>query len=197
MSGTGKIMNLLNDSGPQGRRYKCLIRGTFSRYGICSLHLRDLSHDIPLHRSYNESGRQDGIRWKGLECWLKLARECICFGVFGVTVNWNRVKKRAHLACLWLSLLALQRYSRLRWSVRTEKGNLDPSSQCRHLSKAVFVASCSRFPTSSFCSACVRSRHRGKVWVDCHDVVKGLPLHLCWRHLSVPKTHVQDLGDAV
>ncbi len=45
--------------------------------------------------------------------------------------------------------------------------------------------------------ACVRSRHRGKAWVDCHDVVKGLPLHLCWMHLSLPQTHFQDSGDAV
>ncbi len=45
--------------------------------------------------------------------------------------------------------------------------------------------------------ACVRSRHGGKAWVDCHDVVKGLPLHLCWRHLSLPQTHIQDPGDAV
>ncbi len=67
MSGTGKIMNLLNDSGPQGRRYKCLVGWTFSRYGICALRLRDLSHDNPLHRSYNESGRQDQIK-KRLKC---------------------------------------------------------------------------------------------------------------------------------
>ncbi len=64
---TGKIMNLLNDSGPQGRRYKCLVGWTFSRYGICALRLRDLSHDNPLHRSYNESGRQDQIK-KRLKC---------------------------------------------------------------------------------------------------------------------------------
>ncbi len=95
-------MNLLNDSGPQGRRYKCPVEWTFSRCGICALRLRNLSHDISQHHS----------------------------------------------------------------SVRLDL-------------------------------ACVRSRHSGKAWVDYHDVVKGLPLHLCWRHLSLPQTHVQDPGDAV
>ncbi len=41
------------------------------------------------------------------------------------------------------------------------------------------------------------SENRGKAWVDCHDVVKGLPLHLYRRHLCLPQTHIQDPGDAV
>ncbi len=39
MSGTGKIINLLNDSDPQGRRYKCLVGWTFRMTSYCELKL--------------------------------------------------------------------------------------------------------------------------------------------------------------
>ncbi len=65
-----------------------------------------------------------------------------------VTVNWKRIKNRAHLACCGFNCLAERRYSRFLWSVRIIKGYSAPSSQWRHFSIAAFLANSPRFPTS-------------------------------------------------
>ncbi len=65
-----------------------------------------------------------------------------------VTLKEKREKNRDQRAWRGLRRLAERMYSKLRWSVSTTKGILEPSSQCRHSSNAAFIASNSRSPTS-------------------------------------------------
>ncbi len=81
-----------------------------------------------------------------------------------VTVKTKQEKNSDHLACLGLSLRAVLRYSKLRWSVHTVKGWFAPSNQWRHSSRADLMARSSRSPRHNsvlWRLVSVNSRHRG------------------------------------
>lgn len=106
----------------------------------------------------------------------------------------NQLKKRAHLACLELSLLAERMYCRFLWSVQTRNCCSAPSNQCHHPSSATFTASNFAHIIVPFRGGTVfgRGRHTGGVCYPLGTIGTGqLPLPP-QRHPPQPQTAGQD-----
>ena len=87
-----------------------------------------------------------------------------------VTVKWKRVKNIAQRACRGFSLLALLRYSRLRWSVSIRKRWLAPNDATPQLPVSLReVPGSQRHNSSQQMMASLRRKHMDAPWGATHS----------------------------